>query len=73
MPRGVIRYFNRERGYGFIEEASAVERPVDEGVYVHHSQIEGVGFKTLAVGEEVTFELKSARGRREAINVQKVS
>jgi len=72
MPRGVIRYFNRERGYGFIESHEA-DQAGGEGIYVHHSQITGVGFKTLAVGEEVTFELKRAPGRAEATNVQRVS
>lgn len=56
MPRetGTVKWFSNERGYGFIE------RGTGEDVFVHHSDIEGDGFKTLRAGEEVEFEVVAA-------------
>lgn len=51
---GSVKWFSNERGYGFIE------RSTGEDVFVHHSDIEGQGFKTLRAGEEVEFEVVSA-------------
>lgn len=53
MPRetGTVKWFSNERGYGFIE------RSTGEDVFVHHSDIEGGGFKTLRAGERVEFEV----------------
>lgn len=51
MQRGLVKWFNDNKGYGFIRQ--------DEGpdVYVHYSAIQEDGFKTLAEGETVEFEL----------------
>ena len=51
MPEGTVKWFNDQKGYGFIIQ--------DDGpdVFVHHSAIEGEGFKTLAENDRVRFEI----------------
>ena len=77
MPRGIIKFFSERRGYGFIEfegipaEHTANDRSKD--VFVHHSQIDGLGYRTLKEGEVVTFEIKESDGGLEAVNVRRVS
>ncbi len=51
---GTVKWFSNEKGYGFIE------REDGEDVFVHHSDIEGEGFKTLHAGEPVEFEILAA-------------
>jgi len=65
MPSGKVKWFNDSKGYGFIE--------VDDGtdVFVHHNDIEGEGYKTLAEGEAVTFEIVSSDKGPRASNVQR--
>lgn len=60
---GNVKWFSNEKGYGFIERQSG------EDVFVHHSDIEGEGFKTLREGEEVEFEVISAEKGPKALNV----
>ena len=63
---GTVKWFSQEKGYGFIVQ--------DDGpdVFVHHSSIQGSGFKTLEEGERVEFDLKQeAKGPR-AENVVRV-
>jgi CspA family cold shock protein len=57
MPEGTVKWFNGEKGYGFIT-------PEDGGkdVFVHYSSIEGSGFKSLQEGQRVSFEL--GRGQK---------
>ena len=71
MPRGVIKFFNENRGYGFIEPH---ERPAERaGVFVHHSQIAADGYRTLSEGQEVSFELREGKRGLEAVNVEKIT
>jgi CspA family cold shock protein len=63
MARGTVKWFSDQRGYGFISTEGATE------VYVHHSSIEGNGFRTLHEGEEVEFDLKSGDRGAEAAHV----
>jgi CspA family cold shock protein len=51
MPRGTVKWFNDSKGYGFIQ------RNTGDDIFVHFSAITGEGFRTLAEGEEVEFEL----------------
>ena len=52
MPRGTVKWFNDSKGYGFIENSGGGD------VFVHFSAISGEGFRTLAEGEEVEFEVR---------------
>ena len=65
MANGKVKWFNDAKGFGFIE--------VDDGtdVFVHHSDIEGDGFKSLAEGESVTFEIVQGDKGPRASNVTK--
>jgi len=66
MARGTVKWFNDQKGYGFI----AAEGQQD--VFVHFSAIEGNGFRTLREGEQVEFEIKSSERGAEASHVIKV-
>ena len=64
MATGTVKWFNDAKGYGFIAP--------DEGgkdVFVHHSQILGSGFKSLAEGARVEFEPREGAKGQEATNV----
>ncbi len=63
MARGTVKWFSDQRGYGFIATEG------DEEVFVHHSSIEGNGFRTLHEGEQVEFDLKSSDRGAEAAHV----
>jgi CspA family cold shock protein len=66
MENGKVKWFNGEKGFGFIE------REGGEDVFVHFSAIEGEGYKSLDEGQEVTFEIESGQRGPQAINVRKV-
>jgi CspA family cold shock protein len=68
MARGKVKWFNDSKGYGFIE-------PQEEGakeVFVHFSAIQMDGFRTLAEGQEVEFELSSGEEGQYAASVVRV-
>jgi CspA family cold shock protein len=66
MARGTVKWFNDQKGYGFI----ATEGVTD--VFVHHSSILGSGFRTLHEGELVEFEIKTSERGAEAAHVTKL-
>ncbi len=63
MARGTVKWFNDAKGYGFISRSSG------EDVFVHFTSIQGEGFRTLAEGEEVEFELRETERGLQAANV----
>ncbi|HAK40392.1 MAG TPA: cold-shock protein [Synergistales bacterium] len=65
--QGTVKWFNEAKGYGFITP--------DEGndVFVHFSAILGEGFKTLAEGQRVEFEVVQGEKGPQAANVEKIS
>jgi cold shock protein len=64
MPQGVVKFFNSEKGYGFIS------REDGEDVFVHYSNIAGSGYRSLSEGQQVEFEIGPGRKGPEALNVQ---
>jgi CspA family cold shock protein len=65
MANGTVKWFNDSKGFGFITQESG------DDVFVHHSAITGEGFKSLAEGDKVTFDVvKGAKGLQ-AANVKK--
>ena len=65
MSEGTVKWFNDAKGFGFI-----VPTEGGEDVFVHHTSIQGTGFKTLAEGQSVTFELEQGQKGMSATNVQ---
>lgn len=66
MPTGTVKFFNAEKGYGFIS------REGGDDVFVHFSNIQGEGFKTLDEGDNVEFDVAPGRKGEEAKNVRVV-
>ena len=64
MATGTVKWFNDAKGYGFIEPEGG-----GKDLFVHHSQIAGDGFKTLAEGAKVEFEPREGAKGPEASNV----
>ena len=64
---GTVKWFSDEKGYGFIERENG-----EGDVFVHHSAIQGEGFKTLAEGQRVEFEVVQGQKGPAAENVAKL-
>ena len=67
MATGTVKWFNSDKGYGFIE-------PVGGGkdVFVHISAVEQAGLRGLNEGQKVSYEIKPDRGKESAVNLQAV-
>jgi len=66
MAKGTVKWFNNSKGYGFITPESGND------VFVHHSAIQGEGYKSLDEGQAVEFEIQQGPKGEEAINVVKL-
>jgi cold shock protein len=66
MAQGTVKWFSDQKGYGFIEQDNGND------IFVHHSAIEGTGFKTLSEGDSVVFEVGQGQKGPAAQNVRKV-
>jgi CspA family cold shock protein len=64
MATGTVKWFNSEKGFGFIS------REDGDDVFVHFSSIEGTGYKSLDEGQKVEFEVGPGRKGEEARNVR---
>ena len=67
MTTGTVKFFNAEKGYGFISLEDG-----DKDVFVHYSNIQGSGYKTLDEGQKVEFDVAPGRKGDEAQNVRPV-
>ncbi|MFD0049663.1 cold-shock protein [Peribacillus sp. NPDC097264] len=65
MEQGKVKWFNAEKGFGFIERENG------DDVFVHFSAIQSEGFKSLDEGQSVTFEVEQGQRGPQATNVQK--
>ena len=65
MEKGTVKWFNAEKGFGFIERESG------DDVFVHFSAIQSEGFKSLEEGQAVTFSVEEGNRGPQATNVNK--
>jgi len=63
MVKGVVKWFNEKKGYGFLSQEDG------DDVFVHYSSIQGDGFKTLKEGDAVEFEVQEGPKGPQAVNV----
>ena len=67
MPRGKVKWFNDAKGYGFITPEDG-----SKDVFVHHTAIQAQGFRSLAEGDAVEFEIEQGQKGPAAANVRKI-
>ncbi|MGI8808623.1 MAG: cold-shock protein [Acidimicrobiales bacterium] len=66
MATGTVKFFNAEKGYGFISRESG------DDVFVHYSNIQGQGYRSLEEGQKVEFDVAPGRKGEEAQNVRAI-
>ena len=66
MANGIVKWFNEQKGYGFIEQEDGPD------VFVHFSGIDSSGFKSLNEGDRVTFDIEQGQKGPSAVNVKVV-
>ncbi len=65
MAQGTVKWFNAEKGFGFITQENG------EDVFAHFSAIQGEGFKSLEEGQSVTFDVEEGQRGLQATNIEK--
>ena len=65
MPVGTVKFFNTQKGFGFIQPEDG-----SKDVFVHISAVEKAGMRTLDEGQKVSFEIVTERGKQAAGNLQ---
>jgi CspA family cold shock protein len=66
MAKGKVKWFNNQKGYGFITPENGAD------VFVHHTAIQGEGYKSLEEGQAVEFEVTQGPKGDQAVNVVKI-
>jgi CspA family cold shock protein len=66
MAEGIVKWFSNEKGYGFITPEGGKD------VFVHHSSIQGEGYKSLEEGAKVQFDIEQGAKGEQATNVVKL-
>ncbi len=66
MQEGVVKWFNNKKGWGFIQQEGGKD------IFVHYSAIRGEGYKSLAEGDRVRFDVEQGEKGPSAVNVEKV-
>ncbi|HAJ57313.1 MAG: cold-shock protein [Candidatus Omnitrophica bacterium CG1_02_44_16] len=66
MAKGVVKWFSNQKGYGFITPENGKD------VFVHHTAIQGEGYKSLDEGQQVEFEIEKGPKGEQATNVVKL-
>ena len=67
MEQGTVKWFDNAKGYGFVSRDNG-----GKDVFVHHSAIEGTGYKSLDEGQKVQFEVTQGQKGDQAVNVVKI-
>lgn len=67
MPTGTVKWFSDQKGYGFI-----VPDGGGKDIFVHHTGIEGAGFKSLKEGDKVQYEVSQSPKGEQAVKVTKI-
>lgn len=68
MAQGTVKWFNSQKGFGFI-----VPDEPGRDVFVHITAVEASGLKTLTDGQKVTYDIQQARGKEAACNIKIVA
>jgi len=66
MQEGIVKWFNNKKGWGFIQQEGGKD------IFVHYSAIRGEGYKSLAEGDRVRFDVEQGEKGPSAVNVEKV-